>query len=443
MIPSAEAVSTENSVGEMHNENRAMKTQPKDEPTSGREITLAPTVQTNIVLRVATLHDLASLQHIERTCFTTDRLSKSRFKFYIEAPHAELIVAERELPSQLSGLNDIEPSKREQPTHGSEKGEHSSASSTKSIVGYGLLLLRRGTQLTRLYSIAVLPETRGLGVAEKLINSLGERALLRGKRFMRLEVAVGNAGAIALYKKLGFSQFGMYTDYYDDHTDALRMQKVLVPSKSVKPEVYPWYQQTTDFTCGPSALMMAMCALDNQYEMTQEKELSLWRTATTIFMMSGHGGCHPVGLALAAVNEGYMAQVVINQNVPLFVDGVRDTHKKAIVENVESQFMAEASAKGISVEISDWRVDVIDQTLKAGGAVLCLISTYAFDKKKVPHWVAVTSCDAHCYYLHDPDASEGQPVEYQHIPVARDDFLRLASYGTRKVRTLVLLKLNK
>ncbi|MCG7814670.1 peptidase C39 family protein, partial [Alteromonas sp. MCA-1] len=124
-------------------------------------------------------------------------------------------------------------------------------------------------------------------------------------------------------------------------------------------------------------------------------------------------------------------------------DSVRDTNKKAIVENVESQFMAEARRKGISVEISDWRVDVIDQTLKAGGAVLCLISTYAFDKKKVPHWVAVTSCDSHCYYLHDPDASEGQPVEYQHIPVAREDFLRLASYGTRKVRTLVLLKKKK
>jgi len=380
--------------------------------------------QSGVVLREATLQDLASLQHIEQTCFTTDRLSKSRFKFYIDAQHAELVVAERE-PS-LSG-----------PKQSVDKPD------TNSIVGYGLLLLRRGTQLTRLYSIAVLPEARGLGVAEKLINSLGERALLRGKRFMRLEVAVGNAGAINLYKKLGFSQFGMYTDYYDDHTDALRMQKVLVPSKSVKPEIYPWYQQTTDFTCGPSALMMAMCALNNRFEMTQEKELSLWRTATTIFMMSGHGGCHPVGLALAAANEGYAAKVVINQNVPLFVDGVRDVSKKAIVENVESQFMTEARKKGISVEITDWRIDIIDQTLKAGGAVLCLISTYAFDKKKVPHWVAVTSCDAHCYYLHDPDASEGQPVEYQHIPVAREDFLRLASYGTRKVRTLVLLKNKK
>lgn len=424
MITSAERVTEVNSASPLKSVNSVhdlTEGASIGEPTKG---VVAPSTQSNVVLRVATLQDLASLQHIEQTCFTTDRLSKSRFKFYIDAQHAELIVAERE-PSSENAKHD----KNKQ--------------GVNSIVGYGLLLLRRGTQLTRLYSIAVLPEARGLGVAEKLINSLGERALLRGKRFMRLEVAVGNAGAIALYKKLGFSQFGMYTDYYDDHTDALRMQKVLVPSKSVKPEIYPWYQQTTDFTCGPSALMMAMCALNNRYEMTQEKELSLWRTATTIFMMSGHGGCHPVGLALAAVNEGYAAKVVINRDVPLFVDGVRDANKKAIVENVEQQFMAEARKKGISVEISDWRVDVIDQTLKAGGAVLCLISTYAFDKKKVPHWVAITSCDSHCYYLHDPDASEGQPVEYQHIPVAREDFLRLASYGTRKVRTLVLLKKKK
>ena len=424
MITSAERVTEVNSASPLKSVNSV------HDLTEGASIgeptkdVVAPSTRSNVVLRVATLQDLASLQHIEQTCFTTDRLSKSRFKFYIDAQHAELIVAEREPLS--------ENAKHDKNKQG-----------VNSIVGYGLLLLRRGTQLTRLYSIAVLPEARGLGVAEKLINSLGERALLRGKRFMRLEVAVGNAGAIALYKKLGFSQFGMYTDYYDDHTDALRMQKVLVPSKSVKPEIYPWYQQTTDFTCGPSALMMAMCALNNRYEMTQEKELSLWRTATTIFMMSGHGGCHPVGLALAAVNEGYAAKVVINRDVPLFVDGVRDANKKEIVENVEQQFMAEARKKGISVEISDWRVDVIDQTLKAGGAVLCLISTYAFDKKKVPHWVAITSCDSHCYYLHDPDASEGQPVEYQHIPVAREDFLRLASYGTRKVRTLVLLKKKK
>ena len=410
-------------------EGGMLVTQSVHELIAGHENTNLLDLQADITLRIATVQDIDCLQYIEKTCFTTDRLSKSRFKFYINAPHAELIVAQR--------------STEEKANNKRNEGERGSSLPISSILGYGLLLLRRGTQLTRLYSIAVLPQARGLGIAEKLINGLGERALQRGKRFMRLEVAVSNTGAIALYNKLGFSQFGMYTDYYQDHSDAIRMQKLLASSKSTQTDIYPWYQQTTDFTCGPSALMMAMCALNNRYEMTQEKELSLWRTATTIFMMSGHGGCHPVGLALAAVNEGYAAKVVINRDVPLFVDGVRDANKKEIVENVEQQFMAEARKKGISVEISDWRVDVIDQTLKAGGAVLCLISTYAFDKKKVPHWVAITSCDSHCYYLHDPDASEGQPVEYQHIPVAREDFLRLASYGTRKVRTLVLLKKKK
>lgn len=332
MITSAEQVTEVNSASPLKSENSVNDLTDGASITESTKDVVAPSTPWSVVLREATLQDLASLQHIEQICFTTDRLSKSRFKFYIDAQHAELIVAEREPLNTNSTLT---------------------KASNKSIVGYGLLLLRRGTQLTRLYSIAVLPEARGLGVAEKLINSLGERALLRGKRFMRLEVAVGNAGAIALYKKLGFSQFGMYSDYYDDHTDASRMQKVLVPSKSVKTEIYPWYQQTTDFTCGPSALMMAMCALSNRYEMTQEKELSLWRTATTIFMMSGHGGCHPVGLALAAVHEGYAAKVVINQEVPLFVDGVRDDSKKTIVENVELQFMAEARKKGISVEIAD------------------------------------------------------------------------------------------
>ncbi len=182
MITSAERVTEVNSASPLKSVNSI------HDLTEGASIgeptkdVVAPSTRSNVVLRVATLQDLASLQHIEQTCFTTDRLSKSRFKFYIDAQHAELIVAERE-PSSANAKHD----KNKQ--------------GVNSIVGYGLLLLRRGTQLTRLYSIAVLPEARGLGVAEKLINSLGERALLRGKRFMRLEVAVGNAGAIALYKK--------------------------------------------------------------------------------------------------------------------------------------------------------------------------------------------------------------------------------------------------
>ncbi|MDO6568881.1 GNAT family N-acetyltransferase/peptidase C39 family protein [Alteromonas sp. 1_MG-2023] len=372
----------------------------------------------NIQLRKATFDDVTQIQHIENTCFKTDKLNVRRFRFYVTASHAEFYIAEHHTPQGVT------------------------------IAGYGLLLLRRGTQLTRLYSIAVLPEARGFGIAEKLITTLGEQALARGKRFMRLEVSADNKGAIALYQKLGFKQFGMYVDYYDDHSNALRMQKVLVSSKAMSHTVYPWYQQTTEFTCGPAALMMAMCSLQSSFVMNQQKELAIWRTATTIFMTSGHGGCHPIGLALAALQEGFAAEVLINQPLPLFVDGVRSEHKKQIVGQVEADFLLQAQKSGMSIVTEEWRVEAIEQALDAGKAVLCLISTYAFDKKKAPHWVAITSYDEQCFYLHDPDADESnsldesQRVEFQHIPVARDDFVRLASYGTRKVRTLVVVSTN-
>lgn len=91
-----------------------------------------------------------------------------------------------------------------------------------------------------------------------------------------------------------------------------------------------WYQQTTEFTCGPASLMMAMNSLDNLLVMEQRLELDLWRESTTIFMTSGHGGCHPVGLANAAKLRGFEAKVFLNQQTPLFIDGVRSLHKKTL-----------------------------------------------------------------------------------------------------------------
>ncbi|MCL1487420.1 MAG: peptidase C39 family protein [Marinobacter sp.] len=68
---------------------------------------------------------------------------------------------------------------------------------------------------------------------------------------------------------------------------------------------YPYYPQTTEFTCGPAALIMAMAALNQQQSLTTLEELKIWREATTIFMLSGHGGCGPHGLALAAWHRGF------------------------------------------------------------------------------------------------------------------------------------------
>lgn len=371
----------------------------------------APCDRRDYAVRAAVMEDLDALVGIEQRCFSTDRLSRRRLRFYIDASHAELVVISH--TTQGKAL----------------------------IVGYALLLLRRGTQLTRLYSIAVVPEARGRGLAEALIMALEERALIRGKRFMRLEVSCSNLGAIALYERLGFHQFGMYCDYYDDHSDALRMQKVLANCNEVNRQPpYPWYQQTTEFSCGPAALMMALSDAGHAVPMTQQSELALWRRATTIYMTSGHGGCHPIGLALSAMDHGAAAEVWLNTPLPLFLEGVRNAEKKKVLTLVEASFEQEALERDMTVRYGDWKLDALTAMIDQGYRLLCLISTYAFDNKKAPHWVTVTGYDAHNIYLHDPDADGKPPVEFQHLPVARDDFLRLASYGKRKVRALVLLK---
>src|SRR5262245_16023483 len=84
----------------------------------------------------------------------------------------------------------------------------------------------------------------------------------------------------------------------------------------------PHYAQTTDFTCGPSSLIMSMAALDPRVKRSRALELQLWREANTIFMgaSGGHGGCGALGLALAAHRRGFKAEVHVNHKGVLLGD---------------------------------------------------------------------------------------------------------------------------
>lgn len=52
-----------------------------------------------------------------------------------------------------------------------------------------------------------------------------------------------------------------------------------------------------------------MSALDERYQPNETAELEIWREATTI-----HGGCGPVGLALALKRRGFAALVVVSHD---------------------------------------------------------------------------------------------------------------------------------
>ena len=381
------------------------------------EPVMSAEISTAVVYRQAEARDLKPLLSLERSCFETDRLSERSFRHWIRSQHGCLLVAE-------------------------QIGEHNG-----SLLGYGLLWCHRGTRLARLYSIATAPEARGKGVAQGLLTQLEEYALEQGRLFLRLEVAKGNDAAIALYLRMGYHVFGEYHDYYDDHRDALRMQKQIRQrrrqSGSVKEKQFEsvlWYQQTTDFTCGPASLMMAMHKVDSQVQPDRALELDLWREATTIFMTSGHGGCHPLGLALAAARRGFEADVYLNTRDALFLDGVRSEEKKDVMTLVHAQFVERCQASGICVHYEDILQTHIANWLEQGCGVLVLISTYRLDGKKTPHWVMVTDMDDECFYVHDPDVDEDQqPLDCQYLPIARDDFEKMSAFGNGRLRTALAI----
>ena len=312
------------------------------------------------------------------------------------------------------------------------------------LLGYVLVFIHRGTSLARLYSLAVNPRAQGRGVARALLTAAEERAAERGRAYMRLEVRADNNRAIRLYELMGYTRFGLYEDYYEDHAPALRYQKQIIcyDDSGLAEHAVRYYGQQTDFTCGPAALMMAFSALQPDYLPNLEDELDIWREATTIFMTSGHGGCHPLGLALAAVRRGFHAEVWLNQDGPLFVDGVRTEHKKAILSVVHEQFRRRCHEQGIPVCVGFPGTAAIREALAGGRIPLVLISTYRFDRKKVPHWVAVVAADEHCVYLHDPDIKDEDTqdeLDHQYMPMTWVAFERAATFGRSRLRAMVMV----
>ena len=361
-----------------------------------------------VFFRRPQLNDLDALVELENQCFATDKLSRRSFRHWLGLDAPSLLVAEI----------------------------------GRVLAGYILVIHHRGTRLARLYSLAVAPAFRGQGLAKGLIQKAEALAREEGYLYLRLEVSVDNQSAIRCYEALGYQRFGLYRDYYQDHKDALRYQKCIRRYRDLpQHRELPWLRQTTPFTCGPASLMMAMHGLNADYLPSRDEEIQIWREATTIFMTSGHGGCHPIGLALAAYRRGFAAEVWLNQSSALFIDGVRDENKKQVMNLVDDTFRREAAQLGIALNVGNVTQELLIAAYEAGALPLVLISTYAFDRKKAPHWVLMSGYDSNCLYLHDPDPDEARQSELdcQFIPVARHDFERMSCFGKSRLRTAVII----
>ena len=364
-----------------------------------------------IHIRDAALSDIEALVRLENASFQTDRLSRRQFRYMLTRGRSRTLLAD----DPQSGL-----------------------------LGYVLVLFSRGTSVARLYSIAVAPQARGRGVARALVAAAEAAAWEQDRAYMRLEIRRDNPASQALFEGTGYRRFGVLSDYYEDHMEALRYEKTLAPD--LKPELQrvPFYEQTLDFTCGPSSLMMAMQALKPDLVLDRTLELRIWREATTIFMTSGHGGCGPFGLALAARRRGFAVELFINDpGVPL-VDSVRSPEKKEVMRLVHEDMQDEVRRLGVPVHYKTLGLDRLSECFDSGAVPMVLISSYRIYQEKFPHWVVVTGVDTHFVYVHDPfvDYENGETtLDSINMPIQREEFSRMSRYGRVGLQAVLLIAL--
>ena len=80
------------------------------------------------------------------------------------------------------------------------------------------------------FSISVRKDHWNHGIGTEMIKRIFEQAKKMKVSIIELEVITDNAGAIALYHKMGFNDIGIYKDYFYVNgmfKDAVIMQKIL------------------------------------------------------------------------------------------------------------------------------------------------------------------------------------------------------------------------
>jgi ribosomal protein S18 acetylase RimI-like enzyme len=370
---------------------------------------LAPAPAPEIHVRKAERGDLDALTALEHRVFATDRLSRRSLQRLLGSPSAEVILA-------------------------CENG---------ALAGTAIVLFRAGSNVARLYSIAVAPHQGGRGVAQRLLAAAETAALARDCSVIHLEVHVGNHAAIARYRKSGYREFARVPHYYEDGGGALRFEKRLVASSAALKAAPRYFHQTTEFTCGPACIMMALGWADRSFAPAPVLELELWREATTICGGAGPGGCEPYGIAVACRRRGLAPELYVSRRGPYFLDGVRSAEQRRVMELAQAEFVRQARNLDIPSHLTPVSESVLMRAFDAGSVAIVLVSGYHMVPRGKPHWIFAFGRDGRHVLMHDPAAirdEQGMAAAAETYAIPWSAFERVLHLGRERLSAAIVIR---
>ncbi|KFI47536.1 peptidase C39 family protein [Bifidobacterium biavatii] len=199
------------------------------------------------------------------------------------------------------------------------------------------------------------------------------------------------------------------------------------------------YRQTTEFTCGPVAVLTAMHRLGIVSKPTRAEELQMWREATIAV------ACEPYGLALAAERRGAHPTIRVSHTGPaLHPDSKLGLLDPAMARDTQLAFERQVHEAGIPVTVAPFSADDIASVVSEGHIAVVLIDELHMHGEACPHWITVTGRDpaTGALLVDDPwtDAEYGETsVDAWQLPIRPADLELMIHYDEPRSAQAMLI----
>ena len=196
-----------------------------------------------------------------------------------------------------------------------------------------------------------------------------------------------------------------------------------------------YYRQTTEFTCGGVAALLALEAsgvalLSDGSDENRLTELRVWRSATNV------PACDP--LALAATLERMRGdrqrvEVYLDVDDAVLLEHLSDPDDLAFRADLQRLAARELEQAGVVRHRSRPTMGEIGEAVEGGAIALLLIDLESLIDDPTPHWVVAASAREGVLLVDDPwvETSIGETwVTTHELPIAADELEDIVRWGS-------------
>jgi len=173
----------------------------------------------------------------------------------------------------------------------------------------------------------------------------------------------------------------------------------------------PYYEQSSEFTCGPACVLMVMKHFEPRLEIDRALEFEVWRKCNMI----GIRGADPYGLSVPLIDAGYKVRLLTQRRQVISAARWRRRLRRRFTsDEVElsllgmKQNQARALARRLKVTFKRPVVSDLVHEIDEGYAPIALVHMGVVHSLNIPHWVVVTGADHEMVRFNDPYPPKGR-----------------------------------